>query len=316
MTSSKGRAEEMELKYYKRAGEIAHRALKLALDLVEPEEPVLDLCQRIEEFILNNGGKPAFPVNVSINQVAAHYTATIDDDLLIPKKGIVKVDVGVQVDGYIADTAISIPLDSLQDDLVEAAYRALLAAINVTKPGESLSFIGATIEKTIKAFGLKPIRNLSGHKIDRYTLHAGKSIPNIRAGWGTVKKGEVFAIEPFTTNGAGVVEEGVTVTIFRLRSVKRIRKRSDLNALVEKLWTRYRGLPFAKRWLLEFIPKEDIENTLYELSRHKLIDSYPILIEQGGGLVAQMEDTVILYDENETINLTNSIKLYEEIKYR
>ena len=295
------------IKKYLEAGRIAHSALKKAIDLVEPGRPVLDICEELEREIKNYGGKPAFPVNVSINNIAAHYTADVNDITKIPKKGIIKVDVGVHVDGYIADTAISITLGDEFLFLAKASRYALKDAWQSLRPGIRLGKIGDVIEKRIKSFGYTPISNLSGHSIERYKLHAGKSIPNVsELGMERVKENEVYAIEPFATNGYGEVIAGDKITIYQIISLKRIRRNLSLTEKLKELWKKYGFLPFAKRWIIKDIE----ENAFNELVKHRRVYGYPILLERNEGFVSQTEDTFIVL-ENETINTTRSVELLQ-----
>ncbi|RLE82650.1 MAG: type II methionyl aminopeptidase [Thermoprotei archaeon] len=308
----------MVLDCYRRAGKVVYKALKLALNLVEEDKPVLEICEKLEGFIINSGARPAFPVNISINQVAAHYTADIEDELTVPRKGIVKVDIGVHVDGFIADAALSIPLGVDYLELVDAAYNALVAAIRAMKPFKPLQEIGVVIEREITKMGFNPIRNLSGHLIDRYNLHAGKSVPNTGIGYPNVvsRTGEVYAIEPFATNGVGEVVEGNVVTIFRLSSLKRVKRDKKANEIIKKVWSSFRSLPFAKRWLARLIGRSQVDEVIAKLANYKAITGYPVLVERSAGMVSQMEDTIILASRRETINLTRAIEIYRELRYR
>ena len=76
---------------YLQAGKIAAKAMKKAGELITPNRKMLEICEEVEEFIRKEGAKIAFPVNVSVNDVAAHYTATVNDKKVLPKKGIVKI---------------------------------------------------------------------------------------------------------------------------------------------------------------------------------------------------------------------------------
>lgn len=270
------------------AGEVVHKALKRALDIIHPDMPVLELCEEIEGFITSQGANPAFPVNIGINNVAAHYTARKGDELRIPKNAIVKIDVGAHKDGYIVDAAVTVSLGSnAYDGLVKASYNALKRAYEVARPGIKAWQIGEAIEGAIRAFGYRPIYNLTGHRIERYNLHAGDVIPNYpdKSASQALKVGDVYAVEPFATNGRGYVVDGGSITIYRLLRAKSKRHQK----YVEIIYRRSGNLPFAPRWFPE-VPDSFYKEAMAE----GVLYGYEVLVEEGGGLVSQFEDTFVV----------------------
>ena len=280
------------LKIYERLGAIARDALNYAISIVEPGMPILELCERVENRIRQSGAKPAFPVNVSVNEIAAHYTATIGDKSVIPKGSVVKIDLGAHIDGYIVDTAVTVTFNPMYNQLIKASMKALEAAQLSMKPGVTLTSVGAQIERAIKSFGFKPIKNLSGHLIRRYVLHAGKSVPNYDNGdRQRIVEGEVYAVEPFSTNGAGYVDDGPQVTIYHL--FKNPNPRDPHYEVLSYISSEIGPLPFTPRWLVTRFG-EEVGNAINELYMKDYIYGYPVLIEHGKGLVAQVEDTFII----------------------
>ncbi len=280
------------------AGRIEREALRLAIDIVQEGVEYIEIAGKIESFIRSRGAEPAFPVNISVNEVAAHYTPRPEDESRIPRGSIVKVDVGVHVDGYIADAAVTLYFDDKHRSLVEAAWKGLEAAVSTARDGVSLNEIGKRVFEAIRGLGFRPIENLTGHKIERYELHAGKSVPSVPSleyRFLKMHRGEVYAIEPFATNGAGyVVDEGFS-NIYRVVSTRRVKKSKAMTQLLQELWKRYRSLPFASRWVVE-----DGIATIEELEA--LVGSgrvyhYPRLVEARRGLVAQFEDTVLVEED-------------------
>lgn len=285
--------EEEALAKLIKAGEIAKRVREEAERLVKPGARLLELAEYIENRIRELGGDPAFPVNIGINEIAAHYTPVPNDELTIPDGSVVKIDIGVHVDGYIADTATTVALNPAMEPLVEASRRALERALSVVRPGARLSEVGRVVEETISSMGFKPIRNLSGHSIDRYTIHAGVSIPNYNELLSRKKFEEgVYAIEPFATNGIGLVEEGGEATIYALRIGRKPRAPEALS-LYNAIIGERKGLPFAERWYVRRFGSS-LRTALYYLSKSGALISYPVLVERGRGLVSQFEHTVIL----------------------
>lgn len=295
----------------RKAGRIHSEALKLALDIVEEGVELLDIAERIESFIISRGGFPAFPVNISINEVAAHYSPSIDDDKKIPRGSVVKIDVGVHVNGYITDAAITIFFDRRWRDLAYSAWSALKAAISIAHDGLVLNNVGKAVSREITSHGFRPIKNLTGHKIERYNLHAGKSVPNfpsLEYRFLRMREGEIYAIEPFSTDGLGYVDSGGASHIYRVVSTRRIKGSKELSRILLELWNTYKGLPFSERWVVGKIV--DRIETLELLIKEKRIHHYSTLIEVKGGFVAQFEDTVVV-GKSGCVPLVNTLNLVD-----
>ena len=278
-----------------KAGKIAKEAATWATKLIKPGVRVSEIAVTIESYIEKLGGKPAFPVNIGINYVAAHYTPLYNDPLIIPDQGVVKIDLGVHVDGYIADTAISIALSPAYEGLVEAARTALENALKVIHPGIRAVEIGRVIETSIKSYGFNPIKNLSGHGIDRYIIHSGVIIPNygdILARHRLIEG--VYAIEPFATNGSGFVRELDITTIYALKQA-RTKLKNNISKLYEKIYKDRLTLPFTLRWYVTSVEEYHIYLELLRyLEKEKLLVKYPVLVEKTNGYVSQFEHTIII----------------------
>jgi len=287
-------SEEIVEKYLK-AGDIVNKTLNKALNIVDEEAKVLKICEELEREIERLGAKPAFPVNVSINNIAAHYTSPIGDKTTIPRGSVVKVDVGAHINGYIVDAAISICLSPAYEEIARASRDALKEVSRVLRDGLNIGQLGSLIERKIKEYGVRPIKNLTGHLIDRYNLHAGKVIPNVSMRTREVVKcGEVYAIEPFATNGDGFVVETAHAFIFRLARFKKIKKFEDLVKFMKSIKFNFNGLPFSERWLSPSYPTPIIREYVRELLSRRVLEAYPVLIERKGGIVSQFEDTFII----------------------
>ena len=284
-----------------KAGYIASRVREKARGYVEVSRPVIDICDFVEDNIKKLGGAIAFPCNVDIDRVAAHYTSPLGDPTVIPDGSLVKVDIGVHVEGYIADTATTICLEPRHAAMVEAAEAGLEAAIKMVRAGVATSDIGAAIENAIKSRGFIPIRNLTGHMMSRYIVHAGQSIPNIGGTNGyRLQEGEVFAIEPFAVprDAAGQVIDGAPSNIYRF--LKKRKVRSDAaKRMLKLIQARHRSLPFASRWVVKGVTGG--AKTFDELVEGKCIQSYPQLVERSGAPVAQAEHTVIVEPDGCTV---------------
>jgi methionyl aminopeptidase len=265
-----------------------------------------EICEEVEGEILKRGANLAFPVNTSVNEVAAHYTAEPNDEKTVGSTDLVKIDLGAQVNGYIADTAVTVCYDPQYDTLVQAAEDALNNAMSMIKIGVKSSDVGRTIEKTVKQLGFKPIMNLSGHSLAQYTIHAGRSVPNVWSiGSFSFKGDEAYACEPFVTTGggSGIVEEGPIKNIFALGTRKRT-KNDEADRLQEYIWKNFNMLPFALRWLLKDWEEKKARELLEILIKKKVVHAYPILIERKGQRVAQAEHTFIPTENGVTITTT------------
>jgi len=291
--------DEEAIRKFQLSGKILRETREEMKGFVREGMLILDVCEKAEMLARKKGGQPAFPCNVSINEIAAHYTSPPDDKKRIPKKSIVKVDIGVHVDGYLTDTAVTICFNPEYRNLLETAKQALEAAIKNIHPGTSTSRIGSIIENTIKSQGFKPISNLTGHSIGRYLVHSGISIPNVsNISFSKIKLGHVYAIEPFVTlpNAVGKVESSEEVTIFRFRKRKSL-KNPYANDLLDYIKKHFKTLPFSERWLQHVVPKEHYNEAFRELLSSKALMGYPVFIEVSRKPVAQAEHTVLTVED-------------------
>lgn len=295
--------DDEALGYLRRSGDIVARLRKEVPGLVRPGEKAIKICETIEARIRESGGKPAFPVNVGINEVAAHYTSPPSDTLTIPRSSLVKVDFGVHVNGYVTDTAVTVIFDPNLEPLARASNDALQNAIRAFKPGVKLSEIGRIVQSTIKKYGLRPISNLTGHKIERYTIHAGKSVPSIpELDGGKIVKGEVYAIEPFVTlsQARGAVTDGAGSYIYRFVKRKGVTDDSS-KKILDYISEMFSTLPFAARWLQPTFSVEVTKTALRDLLKNRCVTSYPVLVEETSKPVAQSEHTVLVNEEDCTV---------------
>ncbi|MGI0019010.1 MAG: type II methionyl aminopeptidase [Nitrososphaera sp.] len=289
----------MNLECYLKAGRIASKVREAARRKYHVGSTLFDICESVEAQIRGMGAQPAFPVNASLNEIAAHYTAEPGDQTTVKEGDVLKIDIGVHVDGYIADTAVTVCYDPKYDSLVKAAESALAEAVRTARANAKASDIGKVIETVIGRMGYRPIQNLSGHSLQQYVIHAGKSIPNIWTVGSSfaLQPNEAYAIEPFATikDGMGVVHEGKVRNIYGITS-RKPSKEKDADELLEMIWNRYRTLPFALRWLTDAYDEGRLRRLVDALVRKKNIHVYPILVEGRGKTVVQAEHTLIPTD--------------------
>jgi methionyl aminopeptidase len=286
----------MNLECYLKAGKIASEVREGARKKNHVGSTLFEICESVEAQIRSRGAQPAFPVNASLNDIAAHYTAEPNDQTAVKEGDVLKIDIGVHVDGYIADTAVTVCYDPKYDTLVRSAESALADAVRMARANTKASDIGRAIETVIGRMGFRPIQNLSGHSLQQYVIHAGKSIPNI---WTigssfALQAGEAYAIEPFATtkDGAGVVHEGKVKNIFGITS-RKPSKEKEADELLDTIWSRYRTLPFALRWLTDAYEEARLRRLVDVLVKKKNVHAYPILVEGRGRTVVQAEHTLI-----------------------
>jgi len=241
--------DEEELAQFHISGKILRETREEMRSYVKENMRIIDVCEKVEATIRAKGGKPAFPCNVSINEVTAHYTSPPDDMSTIPQGSTVKVDLGVQIDGYVTDTAFTVWFSPEGRNLANTAEQALKVATENIHGDMSLGKIGVLIETTIRNRGFKPISNLTGHSVGRYLIHAGTSIPNVAQplSVGKVKAGEVYAIEPFVTlpEAIGRVDDSPQATIYRLVKAKQM-KNEFSKKLLKHIESNFRTLPLRR----------------------------------------------------------------------
>ncbi len=292
---------QSEIEKLIKSGSIAKQVVEYAKSFIKPSMKLLEIAERIEEKIYELGGKPAFPVNLSKNNIAAHSTPVTNDTEIA--EGLLKVDIGIHIDGYIADTALSLDLEDNEENkkLIEAAETALQKALDVINQTSTLGEIGKIIESTIKSFNLSPIHNLSGHSIEKYNLHAGITIPNFDTKQNKKLLPGIYAIEPFSTNGLGSVKEGRLSGIYMLKKSGQVRDKNS-REILSFIESEYKSLPFCTRWIEKKFGSRSIL-ALKRIEEAGLLHNYPLLTEISNGKVAQAEHTVIL-TENEKIITT------------
>ena len=291
--------DKEELEKFRLSGKILRETREEMRGYVKENMPIIDICEKAEGLIRAKGGKPAFPVNVSINEVAAHYTSPPNDKSTIPEGSTVKVDIGVHIDGYVTDTAFTACFSAEGRSMANTAEYALKTAIDSIHGDMATGRIGAIIETAIKNRGFKPISNLTGHSVGRYLIHAGTSIPNVsQLSLTKVKTGEVFAIEPFVTlpDAIGRVDDDPQMTIYRLLKAKSV-KSDAAKKMLKHIEVNFRTLPFAERWLIGTVPAEQHKAAFKELLASKAIMGYPVFVEASKKPVAQAEHTMLIKED-------------------
>ncbi|MFX1578979.1 MAG: type II methionyl aminopeptidase [Promethearchaeota archaeon] len=280
---------------WRRAGVVAREALEIARPMVKPGTKVIDIVNATENYIRENSSGTSFPCNVAINNVAAHYTSPLNDETVIEEGDLVTVDVGSHVDGCIADTAFTIALNPDHEALVKAAVDATNVAIQMMRPGAKLNTIGALIEDTIQSAGFEPIKQLSGHQLNEYELHAEKQVPCVSGKSEVlVEEGEVYAIETFASTGSGNITDLPRPLIYQLLPIRvpvRFKGTKQFLGIARK---EYKEFPFAKRWIAERMSPASLEMAIKELEKNGALFAHNVLAEEKGEFVSQHEHTIII----------------------
>ncbi|MBI4177364.1 MAG: type II methionyl aminopeptidase [Candidatus Aenigmarchaeota archaeon] len=262
--------------------------------LVRPGDKIVDIADTVENEILRKGGVPAFPANISINEIAAHYTPVPNDEITIREGDLVKVDLGAHIGGYIADAAVT--FCSGKNDMVIAVENAVKAAMKLMVPGKKVKDVSEAIESEIESKGFRAVSNLTGHSLDKFIFHGPVPIPNVRNSINyEFKVDDVFAVEPFATDGVGAVKDSERVYIFSYLKDHntRLPESRQVLSLAKKDFS---SLPFCERWIKGITPLK-FDLGVKQLVAAGALQPYPVLREAGRGLVAQAEHTVIVRDK-------------------
>jgi methionyl aminopeptidase len=283
---------EEAIRKQKEAFEKMKVVLEYAKSLIKLNVKILDIAENVEKKIFEVGAKPAFPINIGINEIAAHYTPSIDDQTILKEGDMVKVDIGLHVDGYISDNAFTILVGKNSHPMIETARKAVEEARKILMENIKIREISEVIENTVVSSGFNVVKNLTGHYLDRYVVH-GVSIPNVRNEIETkIPKNQALAIEVFVTNGSGWVKESSEIQIFQFKEDRGSRIREG-KKIIEIAKSKFEGLPFAKRWLKD-IPRAKLDFAVRDLLERGCLIDYPVLKEESNSLVAQWEESFIV----------------------
>jgi methionyl aminopeptidase len=281
------------LESLRKAGRIARDCREWARANIKPGVRLAHILETVEAMMAKEGAAPAFPAQTSRNHVTAHYCSPPGDEQVYEEGDCVKVDVGVHVDGWVADNACTVDLseDGRWGDLISASEEALKIAIATAGVGVCVADIGGNVEAAIQARGFEPVRNLTGHGVARWKVHCAPQIPSYREGRERLQKGMIIAIEPFASTGQGMIEERGKAEVFML--VRPPRKAKGLDKELLKAIQAWRGLPIARRYFNDFDPAV-LEDTLAKLARQGSLMRFPPLVEAPGVMTAQTEHTMIV----------------------
>jgi len=297
---------------------------------LQPGKSFHEIIESAERYIHRHGGKPAFPGTIAVNDLAAHFTTDhlenpVEDwqhDTILQKGDVVKIDFGVHIKGHIGDNALTVEIGNSNEhtEQIRAAREARDAAVEMLHPGTPWYKVGQAAAQPSLDAGFQPIRNLCGHQLKPWELHAGVSVPSYACGKdhqgfkGVVEEGGIYAVEPFNTSGASGLIENIgrphSSNIYRVTGATTYRKaraKNQLTALgaqmARNLEERYSTLPFAERWAFPMLKKPFPEADEASLQKKwkalvkklisiRFLETYHVLRCRDGGNIAQFEHTV------------------------
>ncbi|XP_026193092.1 methionine aminopeptidase 2B [Cyclospora cayetanensis] len=325
----------VDIEALREAAECHRQVRRYAQSLLQPGVSLTYLCQKLEaktEALIGAKGierGKGFPTGCSLNECAAHYTPNPGEDRILGQGGkerredrggglclrwfegdICKLDFGVQVRGRIIDCAFSIAFDPKFDPLIQATQEATNVGLRLAGVDARLSEIGCAIEETISSFEcsmdgsvfpVKPIRNLTGHSIAPYRIHAGKSVPIVKsaqhsqAAFNRMEEGELYAIETFATTGKGFVQDDGDCSHY-MKNFEcgfvplRLKSARDLLKVIDE---HFGTLAFCRRWL-DAAGAPQHQMALQQLVKTGIVVPYPPLSDVMGSFTSQMEHTVYI----------------------
>uniref|UniRef100_F7E5C1 Methionine aminopeptidase 2 n=1 Tax=Monodelphis domestica TaxID=13616 RepID=F7E5C1_MONDO len=296
---------------FREAAEAHRQVRKYVMSWIKPGMTMIEICEKLEDcsrkLIKENGLNAglAFPTGCSLNNCAAHYTPNAGDPTVLQYDDICKIDFGTHISGRIIDCAFTVTFNPKYDTLLKAVKDATNTGIKCAGIDVRLCDVGEAIQEVMesyeveidgKTYQVKPIRNLNGHSIGPYRIHAGKTVPIVKGGEATrMEEGEVYAIETFGSTGKGVVHDDMECSHYMKNfdvghvPIRLPRAKHLLNVINENFGT----LAFCRRWL-DRLGESKYLMALKNLCDLGIVDPYPPLCDIKGSYTAQFEHTILL----------------------
>lgn len=290
----------------------AHRQTRQYMQkTIKPGMTMIEICETLEstarKLIKENGLSAglAFPTGCSLNHCAAHYTPNAGDPTVLGYDDVCKIDFGTHINGQIIDCAFTLTFNNKYDKLLEAVRDATNTGIRTAGIDVRLCDIGEAIQEVMesyeveldgKTYQVKSIRNLNGHSIGPYRIHAGKTVPIVKGGEAVrMEEGEVYAIETFGSTGKGYVHDDMEVSHYMKnfdagRVPLRLPRSKQLLSVINQ---NFGTLAFCRRWL-DRLGQSKYLMALKDLCDKSIVDPYPPLCDTKGCYTAQFEHTIIL----------------------
>jgi methionyl aminopeptidase len=312
--------EQQKLENLRTAAQCHKQVTSKVKNMLKPNTKYIDICEvaeaEIKSFFTQDNLQHglAFPVGISVNNIAAHDSANPNDTRTLKKGDIVKIDCGVHVNGHIIDSAFTYAIENTKyDKLIEATREGTYTGIKLAGADARINDISAGIQEVIESYDVKPISNLCGHNIKPYIIHGGKFVSSVKSTnpeSEIMEAGECFAIETFASTGMGFVVTDSTIpcnhymknpeapfTNLKLNNSKR------LLSHINKYKT---TLPFSSRWLNDTFGSS-YRFGLNDLVNNSLILDYPALTDKKGSYTSQLEHTIYIHENKVEILSQNDL---------
>eukprot|EP00063_Salmo_salar_P016530 XP_013991365.1 PREDICTED: proliferation-associated protein 2G4-like [Salmo salar] len=332
-------ADDLVVTKYKMGAEIANQTLKAVVEAAKAGETVVSLCAKGDAFIMAETGKVfrkekdlkkgiAFPTSVSVNNCVCHFSPLKSDPEIVLKDGdLVKIDLGVHVDGFISNLAHSFvvgvtkdaPLTGRKADVIIAAHLCAEAALRLVKPGNQNSQVTEAWNKIAKSFKCSAIEGMLSHQLKQHVIDGEKTI--IQNPTDQQRKDhekaefevhEVYAVDVLISTGEGKAKDaGQRTTIYKRDPDKQYGlKMKTSRSFFSEVERRFDAMPFTLR---AFEDEGKARLGVVECAKHELLQPFNVLHEKEGEFVAQFKFTVLLM-ANGPLRITT--ELYEQELYK
>jgi len=312
-------AEDVVVTKYKMAGDMANRVLKLVIDACKEGESARSICELGDKLILEETNKVykkekelkkgiGFPTCISVNNCVCHFSPLHSEpDVVLQNGDMVKIDLGVHIDGFIAAVAFTIVVGATKDnpvtgkkaDVLQAAYLAAEVAQRLVKPGNENVTVTENIQKVGESFKCKPVEGMLTHQLERNRIDGDKTIiqnPNEPQKKEHKKcefqVHEVYAIDILMSSGEGKAKEReARTTVYKKTDIQYSLKMKASRVFYSDVTNKFSTMPFTLR---AFDDEKKAKMGVTECARHELLSPYPVLYEKDGEFVAQIKCTVLL----------------------
>jgi len=301
---------------YQAAGKIANETLEKVIAKAVPGANIVELCtlgdEEIEKEVKKVYGKKklekgiAFPTCISVNEICGHFSPLKSEPASLKDGDLVKIDLGVHIDGFIAIAAHTIVVTSSPDavvegrkaDVIHAAYNALQAALRLLKPGQKNNDATEVIGKVAESYQCNPVEGVLSHELKKHLIDGNNCIINKSTFDQKVEDyefqlNEVFGLDIIVSTGEGKPKETeLRTTVFK-RAIEKAYslKLKASRQFFSELNERYPTLAFSIR---SFEDETSAKLAVNECVKHELLHAYPVLAEKEGELVAQFKYTVMI----------------------
>lgn len=315
------RQENNKWEDFRKGAEIHRRVRHKAQSSIKPGMTMTEIADLIENSVRNYASADhtlkagiGFPTGLSINHVAAHYTPNAGDKNVLKQNDVMKVDIGVHVNGRICDSAFTMAFNNegRYDNLLQAVKEATNTGIKEAGIDVRLNDIGGAIQEVMesyeveldgKVYPVKCIKNLNGHNIGDFVIHSGKTVPIVANGDMTkMEEGETFAIETFGTTGNGYVLTEGEVSHYALnQDISDMTPPTDrAKSLLKTIQSNFGTLPWCRRYL-DRTGEDKYLLALNQLVRAGIVEDYPPLVDIKGSYTAQFEHTILLHPDRKEV---------------